>query len=60
MPCEGDRLDSFTSEQLSELLEEHMRAVLVPVRNGAEAPKEAWDRVDAVWAALRRRHHVAD
>jgi hypothetical protein len=56
MPCEGEALDRFTSEQLSDLLEEHLRAVLRSVHDAAEPATHAWDRAEDIWREFRRRH----
>jgi len=56
MPCEGEALDGFTSEQLSDLLEEHLRAVISGVRDAADPPLQVWQRAEDIWDEYRRRH----
>jgi len=60
MPCEGNALDGFTSEQLSDLLEEHLRTVINCVRDAADPPPHVWQRAEDIWDEFRRRHRVRD
>lgn len=58
MPCDGEALDGFTSEQLSDLLEEHLRTVIRCVRDATEPTAHEWRRAEAIWDEFRRRHRA--